>query len=205
MTLFETRFAVLFVALGCAVGAARAASEIDTTKLSEGRVEILDLSKPGAAGKTYLAATIIAAPMPTLCALIQRYADYPGFMPNTDKAQIVASEAGATLVDMTLKLPLGKIKKYRLRMEPKASAKTCRLAWKLVPRPELSQEETIADTAGYWLLEPLEADAGRTVVRYHVYSDPGPVPMGLGWIVDALGKDSLPKTLEGLRAKAQGR
>ena len=201
----EKRFTGLLIALGLISGVVHAASEIDTAKLSESQVEILDLSKPGAAGKTYLAGTIIATPMPKLCALIQRYVDYPSFMPNTDKALIVASEAGATLVDMKLKLPLGKSKQYRLRMTPQTSAKSCRLGWKLVPRPDLSQDETIADTTGYWLLEPSEADAGKTVVRYHVYSDPGPVPMGLGWIVDALGKDSLPKTLESLRAKAQAR
>jgi hypothetical protein len=73
----------------------------------------------------------------------------------------------------------------------------------MVPRPELTQEETIADTSGYWDLAPLASNKNKTVVKYFVYSDPGPVPMGLGWIVDSLGKDSLPKTLEALRNKAR--
>lgn len=43
---------------------------------------------------------------------------------------------------------------------------------------------------------------GKTVVQYYVYTDPGSVPLGAGWIVDSMSKDSLPKTLEALRARA---
>ena len=171
--------------------------------VSETQVNVTDLSKPGAPGKAYLAETIIAAPVPKLCGIVNDYAAYPGFMPNTEQARVVQATESFALVDMTLKLPMGKIKKYRLRMEPKNTAALCRLAWKLVPQPELKQEETIADTSGYWDLQPLATDKTKSMVKYYVYSDPGPVPMGLGWIVDSLGKDSLPKTLEALRAKAR--
>ncbi len=171
--------------------------------VSETQVSVADVSKPGVPGKAYLAQTIIAAPVPRLCGIIEDYAAYPGFMPNTEQARVVQAGEGFALVDMTLKLPMGKIKKYRLRMEPKNTPALCRLAWKLVPQPELKQEDTIADTSGYWDLQPLAADKNKSVVKYYVYSDPGPVPMGLGWIVDSLGKDSLPKTLEALRARAK--
>lgn len=190
--------------LSLAVPCAQAARDIDPASLADGKVVIRDLSKADEAGKTYLAGAIIAAPVARLCTILQNYPDYPSFMPNTDKAQVVKAEAGASLVDMRLKLPLGKIKQYRLRMEAKTSANACHLAWKLVPRPELTPDETIADTSGYWQLAPLANDPAKTLVKYRVYSDPGPVPMGLGWIVDSLGKDSLPKTLEALRKKAGG-
>ncbi|WP_018605226.1 hypothetical protein [Uliginosibacterium gangwonense] len=182
-----------------------AVQDIDAKSLSEDKISIIDLSRPGVAGKTYLAATLMAAPMQKVCATIQNYPAYPKFMPNTDKAELVKTASGDTQVDMTLKLPLGKIKKYRLQMEPRLSAQSCKLAWKMLPRPELTPEETIADTTGYWLLTPWEADPAKTVVKYHVYSDPGPVPVGLGWIVDAMGKDSLPKALEALRGQVQKR
>lgn len=171
--------------------------------ISETQVSINDVSKSGAPGKAYLAATIINAPLARLCTIISDYPAYPGFMPNTDQAKVVQASETFSLVDMTLKLPMGKIKKYRLRMEPKVTASECHLAWKHVPQPELKQEDTIADTSGYWDLQPVATDKNKTTVKYYVYSDPGPVPMGLGWIVDSLGKDSLPKTLEALRAKAK--
>lgn len=178
-------------------------ADFSPNTLSESKVSVMDLSKSGSTGKTYLAATIIAAPLPKLCSVLQNYPDYPNFMPNTAKAVVVKTEARASLVDMTLKLPMGKEKKYRLRMETKSGNKTCRLEWKLVPRTDLAPSETIADTTGYWLLTPLPSDENKTVVKYHVYSDPGSVPVGLGWIVDAMGKDSLPKTLESLRGKVK--
>ena len=178
------------------------AADIDVNHLSETQVDISDVSKAGVAGKSFVAGTIIDAPLPKLCAIIDNYADYPSFMPNTDKTVVVQAADTISVVDMTLKLPLGKIKKYRLRMEAKNSPQACHLAWKMVPQPALTPEETIADTSGYWELTPHPANKNKTVVKYFVYSDPGPVPMGLGWIVDSLGKDSLPKTLEALRSKA---
>lgn len=169
----------------------------------ESQVNVTDVSKADAPGKSYVAETIIAATVPRLCLIITDYGAYPSFMPNTAEARVVQATENGTLVDMTLKLPMGKSKKYRLRMEPKSTPASCHLAWKLVPLPELKPEETIADTSGYWDLTPLPSDKNKTLVKYYVYSDPGPVPMGLGWIVDSLGKDSLPKTLEALRARSK--
>ncbi|WP_273671583.1 hypothetical protein [Janthinobacterium fluminis] len=183
-------------------GASRAEPAIDAATLSESKVTLQEVGKAGAAGKSFLAATIIDAPLPSLCAIIQNFADYPSFMPSVAKTAVTRGADAAVLVDMTLQLPLGKVKKYRLKMEAKSGAQLCQLAWKMVPSAGLKQEETIADTSGYWQLTPAPADKLKTVVRYFVYTDPGPVPMGMGWIVDSLSKDSLPKTLEALRAKA---
>ncbi len=177
--------------------------DLELSTLSESKIAIVDLSFSTQAGKTFLAGTIIDAPMKALCSLVLDYPRYPAFMPNTDKAQVIQTAVDHTLVDMTLKLPLGKIKKYRLRMQSSVDTAACKLSWTMVPRKELTADETIADTVGSWKLTPHPADSRKTVVQYFVYSDPGPVPFGLGWIVDALGKDSLPKTLEALRGKVQ--
>ncbi|MES2017851.1 MAG: hypothetical protein V4484_15280 [Pseudomonadota bacterium] len=167
-------------------------------------VELSDVSKPGAPGKSFVATTIINAPVQALCTLLQDYPSYPGFMPNTESTVVSHSGAGFSVIDVTLKLPLGKIKKYRLRMDPKSSADSCTLAWKLVPWPGLKQEETIADTTGSWQITAT-GSAGKSVVKYTVYTDPGPIPFGAGWIVDSLSKDSIPQTLEALRKRAAAR
>jgi ribosome-associated toxin RatA of RatAB toxin-antitoxin module len=187
---------------------AGAAQSIDARTLSEQQVTVLDLSKSAesgsnsskTAGKTFLAATIMNAPLQQLCSIIQDYPQYPQFMPNTADTRVVQAGDG-TFIDLTLSLPLGKTKKYRLQMESKVSDQSCRLAWKLVPSG-LRIEDTIADTIGYWQLTPHPTDNRKTVVEYQVYADPGPVPFGFGWIVDMMSKRSLPRTLEAVRERA---
>ncbi|MES2318905.1 MAG: SRPBCC family protein [Pseudomonadota bacterium] len=184
-----------------AAGAAFAADTVDMRQLSETKVELAEVSKPGSPGKSFVAATIINAPMQDLCALIQNYEAYPGFMPNTQSTTVSQKGAGFSVIDVTLKLPMGKIKKYRLRMEPKSTPDACTVAWKLLPWPGLKQEETITDTVGSWHFAP-GATPGKTIVKYTVFTDPGPIPFGAGWIVESLSKDSIPQTLEALRKKA---
>jgi ribosome-associated toxin RatA of RatAB toxin-antitoxin module len=186
--------------LACA-SAALAADPIDPGKLSETAVTLVDVSKPGSPGKSFVAGTIIDAPVEKLCALIQNYEDYPSFMPNTESTKLAMATATQSVIDVTLKLPMGKIKKYRLRMDPKVTPLSCTVAWKQLPWKGLKAEETIADTHGYWQFTPAPA-AGKSVVKYVVYTDPGPIPFGLGWIVDSLSKDSIPQTLDGLRKRA---
>ena len=70
--------------------------------------------------------------------------------------------------------------------------------------PGLRPEESIVDTSGY--REPAPSSVARkTAVRYIVYTDAGPIPFGLGWIVDSLSKDSIPQTMEALRKRAAGK
>lgn len=184
-----------------ASGAAQAADPIDARKLSETAVTLVETTKPGSALKSFVAGTIINAPFDKLCALIQDYPDYPNFMPNTASTKVAMSKPGHTIIDVTLTLPMGKIKKYRLRMEPVVTPDSCTVAWSQLPWKGLKPEETIADTRGYWEFTPAPA-TGKSIVKYVVATDPGPVPFGLGWIVDSLSKDSIPLTLEGLRKKA---
>ena len=184
-----------------ATGAAFAADALDLRHLSDSAVALADVSQPGSAGKSFIAATIINAPVQELCTLIQNYEAYPGFMPNTQSTKVSQHGPSFSVIDVVLKLPLGKIKKYRLRMEPKASAESCTVAWKLVPWQGLKQEETITDTTGSWQLTR-GAAAGKTIVKYTVYTDPGPIPFGAGWIVDSFSKDSIPQTREALRKRA---
>lgn len=169
---------------------------------SEQQVTITDFSNPSSPGRTFAASTVIDAPLQKLCAIIQDYPSYPNFMPNTDTTKVVQAGGDFSVVDITLKLPLGKMKRYRLRLEAKVTPQACHLSWKQVPWEELKLEDTIADTSGYWHLTPHPANPSRTVVEYFVYADPGYVPFGFRWIVDLMSKESLPKTLEALRGRA---
>lgn len=174
----------------------------DAALLASGSVQVADAASPGLPGKAFTAWTLVPASVPRLCAMVQDYAAYASYMPNTKSALPAGGGDGYVLVDMTLALPLGKEKKYRLRLEQEqAEAGQCKLAWRLVPTG-LAAADTIADTTGYWLFTPMAADSAKTMVEYHVYADPGPVPFGFGWIVDMMSKRSLPRTLEALRAQA---
>ena len=164
-------------------------------------VNLVDISKSGVPGKTFAASTSMPASVANVCAAIQDFAAYPQFMPNVDKITVAPGGAGTSLVDITLKLPMGKIKRYRLKMTPRVTDASCQLAWKLVPMEGLKPDETIADTSGAWQLAPDAKDPSRTAVKYQVYTDPGPVPMGFGWIVDSMSRDSIPKMFDALRAR----
>lgn len=203
MYLSQSILACTLVAASAAAHAASATGNIDMARLSE-KVTLAETTSAGSPGKSFVAGTLIEAPAQDLCTILQDYEAYPSFMPNTQSTKVSAKGAGFSVIDVTLALPMGKIKKYRLRMEPKSGAQSCKLSWKLTPWPGLKQEETIVDTTGYWELAPAAAP-GKTAVKYVVYTDAGPIPFGLGWIVDSLSKDSIPQTLEALRKRAATR
>lgn len=187
-------------ALSAVAAAPQAAPQApDAAQLADGAVHVVQAPSEGLPGKAFTAWTLVAAPVQRLCAVVQDYPSYASYMPNTKSAQPVGAGEGYVLVDMTLDLSLGQEKKYRLRLEPQQpDAAQCKLAWRLVPTG-LAPAETIADTTGYWLFKPQPGDGAKTLVEYHVYADPGPVPYGFGWIVEMMSKRSLPRTLEALR------
>ena len=188
--------------LAVALALSAAGSAHADTAPSEDQVRVTEQPATGQPGKTFTAVTLIAAPVAKLCGIVQDYPSYASYMPNTKSALPVGAGEGYVLVDMNLDLPLGQEKKYRLRLDADASGNQCKLSWKLIPRPDLKQSDTIADTTGYWLFRPAAGAAEKSVVEYHVYADPGPVPFGFGWIVDLMSKRSLPRTLEALRGRA---
>lgn len=179
------------------------AAYLPVAMLRADKVEVRDVSEPARAGKSYLAGTLFAQPAANICATLFDFAAYPHYMPNTSKVDIVETDGTRTTIDVTLALPLGKIKRYRLQMVGVTSASGCMLRWSLLPRAEIPPSEAIVDTVGSWYLSAHPDDKSKTVVQYFVYTDPGPVPLGFGWIVDALGKESLPKSIDALRARAR--
>ena len=197
-----TFFVALFFALGrSACSQTTVPQDLDLSTVTETHVEVIDVSNLAVPGNTYVAATLMNGSVQKLCSAIMNYSEYPQFMPNTDKTTIVSMAEDATVIEMTLGLPLGKHKKYRLKMMPAVTPEYCQLSWKLVPWEGLQASETIVDTAGYWQLTPYPKDKSKTLVKYYVFADPGPIPYGLGWIVDVMTRISLPRTLEALRER----
>lgn len=148
----------------------------------------------GKPGKIFEAVAIMEAKREVILDIVLNYARYPDFMPNVSHVEILQQDESTALLNYTLVLPLGKIKKYRVRMKAtEPDDQTSLIQWHLEQWPGLEPEETIRDTTGFWRIETL--DAKRSLVLYHVYTDPGKIPFGLGWIVDLLGKDSMPDVL----------
>jgi hypothetical protein len=116
--------------------------------------------------------------------------------------EIVGQIDNESIINYTLTLPLGKIKKYRLGIavsEPESRSSL--IKWQLQKWVELKTEETIKDTSGFWRIE--EISRNSSLVLYHVYTDPGPIPFGLGWIVDVLSKNSVPEAFLQTKVRAE--
>lgn len=189
--------------LAFAFGKTAFSEEAKETAATEDRVDLQDQSNPDKPGKAYFAATVINAPMAKVCSTIQDYAAYPSYMPNIAKTTANRLADESSVVDLTLSLPMGKVVQYRLRMTPKVSEKSCQLAWKLVPWEGLKPEDTIVDTVGHWDLSPTADNPSKTLVKYHVYSIPGPIPAAVRGIVENMRKNSIPKMLEALRERVR--
>ncbi|MBU1138583.1 MAG: hypothetical protein KKA76_06370 [Proteobacteria bacterium] len=170
--------------------------------IAQGEIIVREIETATKNGRTFEAIGIINAPRSTVLQVLSEYEKYPEFMPNVSQIEIVGQEHNESIVNYILSLPLGKKKKYRLKLtvtEPESHSSL--IEWQLQKWAELKTEETIRDTSGFWRLE--EKTKSRTLVLYHVYTDPGPIPFGLGWIVDVLSKNSVPETLLQTKARSE--
>jgi hypothetical protein len=175
--------------------------ELQKKAISKGEIIVREVAI-GKKGRTFEAIGLVRASRGIVAQVVTDYRKYPEFMPHVSSLEIVDQRGPEAVLDYTLTLPLGKIKKYRLRISARAPAdKLTVLQWQMENRPGLKPAETIADTTGYWRIE--DAGEGRSLVLYHVYTDPGPVPFGLGWIVDVLSKKSVPEVLLQTRRRAE--
>ena len=165
-------------------------------------VAIQEIPNPKKSGKTYEATALFHGTLDQAYAALSNYERYPEFMPNVREVEIIGHHGDATIANYTLKLPLGFIKKYRLKLWSERTEKRIVLHWQEIPWAGLKKSETLVDTSGYWLLRPSTKD-GYVVARYHAYTDPGKIPTGFGWIVNSLTKDSLPKLMKATRERIE--
>ena len=148
-------------------------------------------------GQTFEAIAIFNADMERSAQAIKDYASYPAFMPNVEKIDIVKNDGKNAIINYHLGLPLGKKKRYRLALQAEDTDMHTIIQWQMQDWPEIPADERIGNTTGFWLLKPYKEN--KTLVRYHVYTDPGDVPFGLGWIVDFMSEKSIPKVLKNTR------
>ncbi len=106
------------------------------------------------------------------------------------------------LVEQYLKLPLGVHRRYRLRYTVRRGTDGFRIDWVKAPWPEVPLNHSVVDTSGHWQVGPF--GDGRLLAIYHVYTDPGRVPLGMKGLALSLSKHELPKVIErvGQRLKA---
>lgn len=161
---------------------------------------IKEIPNPARGGRTFDAYGLIEAPMARVYSLLIDYARLPNFMPNLQSIDVLSRDDSKSIVNNTLDLPLGKKKKYRLSSHYRQDSRQALIEWKLIAWPDLAEAETIRDTQGYWLLEPSPRNPQHTLVRYHVYTDPGDIPFGMGWIVDYLVGKSIPNIFTSTRS-----
>lgn len=170
--------------------------------IANGESIIRELDTAGKKGRTFEAIGLVNASRAKVVEVLKDYKKYPEFMPNVSGIEIVEQVGNEAVLNYTLTLPLGKIKKYRLRIAGRElTDKITLLEWHLEKWPGLKTAETISDTTGYWRVE--EKGENISLVLYHVYTDPGPVPFGLGWIVDVLSKKSVPDVLLQTKRRAE--
>jgi hypothetical protein len=193
-----------FLAIPAIVGASNSINLTDEEKklVDRGDIVVREVKKLNKSGRTFEAIGLINAPKNIILQVLDTYEEYPEFMPNVSHIEILEQKDNEAVLNYTLSLPLGKIKKYRLKIIVTEDDKqTSRLVWRMKKWPGLKAQETIKDTTGYWLVR--EKAQNSALVLYHVYTDPGPVPFGLGWIVDVLSKKSVPKALSQTKARAE--
>jgi len=197
-------FLSLLVMNICLADIANIVLEPEEKKLIEqGEIIVREIPTHHKNGRTFMAIGLINAEVDTIYRTMQDFDSYPEYMPNLEKIEVVERDSHSVVLNYTLDLPLNKVKKYRLVTNFKRENGNALITWKLIPWPGLKESEKINDTTGYWNLSNYPNKKGYVLAVYQVYTDPGPIPTGLGWIVDILSKDSVPNVVLNTRHRVQ--
>jgi hypothetical protein len=166
-----------------------------------GKIVLRDLPDPGRKGRTFEAVGILHGSLDEAFAVLTDFGSYPEYMPNIGAIKIREVAGASSVVEITLHLPLGIRKQYRLRYISVREDAGFVLSWEMLPWPELKPSQAIADTSGYWAIRKFEE--GGLLAVYHVYTDPGRVPLGLTNIFQGLAKNKIPNAIVKLRERIQ--
>jgi len=151
----------------------------------------------------YDAIGLIEGTVEQVSSLLADFKSYPKFMPNVSEITVRSSTGEAAIVDYKLGLPLGIVKRYRLKFRSKHQDNRYQLFWKKLPWPELKPKQTVVDTWGQWIVEDFPGKDNHVLAYYRVYTDPGKIPFGTGWIADALTKQSMPKMFKQIQKRGK--
>ncbi|MHC4435444.1 MAG: SRPBCC family protein [Planctomycetota bacterium] len=146
---------------------------------------------------------LIEGTLEQVSGVVADFKNYPKFMPNVSQITVRSSTGEVAVVDYKLGLPLGIVKRYRLQFRAKKESTIYQLSWKKLPWPELKPKETVLDTYGQWIVEDFPGKEDHVLAYYRVYTDPGKIPFGAGWIADALTKQSMPKMFKKIQSRVR--
>jgi len=173
----------------------------ERSDILRGRIVLRSLPPDGRKGRTYEAIGLVQGSLDEVAVVLTDFERYPEFMPNVSAVRVCERAEPCAVIETSLRLPLGVRKQYRLRYTSRRDETGFELGWEKLPWPELKAGHTIADTSGYWFVRPFEA--GGLIVVYHVYTDPGHVPLGLTGLARSVAKDKIPDGILKLRDRVR--
>lgn len=179
-------------------------SHSDIMLLGTGKVLVNEMKiNPGrkTRGKTYEARILLESDFNHIYETLTKFECCDKYMPNVKKSTVISRKKGEAVVNYTLGMPFGMVKKYRLRMTYLKNKEDAIIRWKLLPWPELSKKETIGDTEGYWMLKKITGKKNSVLLTYRVYADPGNIPKGFEWIVNRFTKKSIPDLMTAVKLR----
>ena len=165
-------------------------SQAEQQQLQSGEIIVREVETHEPTGQTFEVIGIMRTSALAVVQLLMDYESYPDYQSAVHQIEVVeVHEDGATL-NYILESMLGVTKRHRIRLSMSQSDDAhYKVGWSLVEWPGLKPFDTIKDTRGYWMIS--QQTPQSTLVHYYVYSDPGPVPFGLGMIVNSLSKSSI--------------
>jgi hypothetical protein len=167
----------------------------------KGKIVLREIPTEGRSGRTYEALGLVQGSLDEAASVLTDFEHYPEFMPNVSAVTLCERAEPCSVVETTLRLPLGIKKRYRLRYTAARVAAGFELLWEKLDWPELKPSQTIVDTSGYWLVRSFEE--GGVIVVYHVYTDPGHVPLGMSGLARGLAKAKIPDGIISLRERVR--
>jgi hypothetical protein len=173
-----------------------AAEQADVRK---GKIVLKDVANPGLKGRTFEAIGTLTGTLDEVLAVILDYRNYHQFMPRVERTIVTDEAPGVALVEQHLRLPLGLTRKYRLRYTACVGEDAFRVDWVKVAWPELPLSHSVADTSGHW--QVVRMPEGGLLAVYHVYTDPGRVPLGMKSLALSFSRHDVPKLIEAVRSR----
>ena len=171
----------------------------ERTEVLKGKVVLRTLPNPGRKGRTFEAIGVLQGSLDEALAVLTNFDCYPEYMPNVGELKICEAIGASSVVEIKLHLPLGVKRQYRLRFSWTRDDSGFLLIWEKLPWLELMPSQTVADTSGFWSVRRF--DAGGLIAVYHVYTDPGHVPLGLTKIAHGVAKSKIPDGIVKLRER----
>ena len=174
-------------------------SPAEQIEIQAGRIIVRAVPAPGLKGRTYEAIGTFTATLDEVLKIVTDYRHYGEFMPRVERTVVTDESATVFLVEEHLKLPLGVHRRFRLRYTVRQGTEGLRIDWVKVPWPEVPLSHSVVDTSGHWQIGHF--GEGRLLAVYHVYTDPGKVPLGMKGLALSISKHDLPKIIERVRQR----